>query len=801
MTAGVPIRPGQATADRDSEPGRRTALDLRLLAPALAAWATAGLAVGAGDTGWLMWIGWASTLVAVTLAVLVVRPSRSAWFAALAVSLAVASLVLTVLTTTSQRRSPDELRTAESVDAVVELTGSPIASAATSGGVRVRVLLVDAEVDGIAVPVRSPALLFADADAPQLDAGIGARLRIDARVEPAEAGDSVAWLLFLAGTPHQVAPAPALLDIADGLRESMVEWSSALPGDGGALLPGLAIGDTRAVSESLDEAMTASSLSHLTAVSGANCALVVAAAMGAAGLLRIRRALRVVVALVALGLFVVLVTPQPSVLRAATMAVVVLLATATGRRGSGVAALSLAVIVLLVADPWLSREYGFALSALATAGLLLLAGPITRRLAAVLPEPVAAAIALPVAAQVACQPVLVLLDPSLPLLSVVSNLLAAPAAPVATMLGLLACLALPLAPPLGTVAGWSAWVPSAWIAAVARFFAAIPASLPWLPGLAGAAMLAAAIALIVVGVGRRRRWPLVVGVALVVVTVGTLQGGRIGTALSRPGDWRVVSCDVGQGAATLLRGGDETALIDTGDDPEALARCLGDAGIGRLDLLVLTHFDRDHVGAVDVVAGRVDEVLVGPSDGADADLLVGGLESGGARVRRLTVGETGALGDTAWTVLWPEEGTPAGNGASIALLVDGGGLTSVFLGDLDEQAQDAVLAELDASAGAGGALGSGVDIVGVAHHGSADQSRRLYERLAPAVALVSVGADNDYGHPAPSLIDMLESLGPEVLRTDRSGTAFLSRADGGVAVWTEREDDSVAPAARDGGGG
>jgi len=129
---------------------------------------------------------------------------------------------------------------------------------------------------------------------------------------------------------------------------------------------------------------------------------------------------------------------------------------------------------------WLPRDQGFALSVLGTAGLLVLARRLAQRLSAWLPRGLALALAVPLAAQLACQPVLILLNPALPLFGVPANLVAEPAAPVATVLGCLACLVLPWAPALGQVVVWLAWLPSAWIAAVARFAAGLPgAALPW----------------------------------------------------------------------------------------------------------------------------------------------------------------------------------------------------------------------------------------------------------------------------------------------------------------------------------
>ncbi|MFW8745616.1 ComEC/Rec2 family competence protein, partial [Mesorhizobium japonicum] len=191
----------------------------------------------------------------------------------------------------------------------------------------------------------------------------------------------------------------------------------------------------------------------------------------------------------------VLVTPQGSVIRAAVMAAVALVALALGRPARGMPLLCVAVIVLLTVDPWLARDYGFALSALATAGLLLLAGPLARALGRILPSKLAMLVAVPIAAQLACQPVILLLTPALPVYGIAANLLAEPAAPLVTVLGLGATVAAPALPGLASAVAWIAWLPASWIAAVARFFAHLPgAQSPWPPGVVGMVLLVAVTA-------------------------------------------------------------------------------------------------------------------------------------------------------------------------------------------------------------------------------------------------------------------------------------------------------------------
>jgi competence protein ComEC len=597
--------------------------------------------------------------------------------------------------------------------------------------------------------------------------------------------ESTAFNLYASASPHHTAPPPLILEWANGLRTGFARVAARLPGDGGALLPGLAIGDVHAVSDDLDSAMKASSLSHLTAVSGSNCAVVIALVMLIARLARLSRMLRAAVALTALGAFVVLVTPQPSVVRAAVMATIVVFAHLGGRTSRGVPALAVATIALLVADPWMSRNAGFALSVLATGGLLLLAPALGRRLRRFLPEPLALAIAIPLAAQLACQPVLLTLNPSLPLYGVVANMLAEPTAAPATVLGLVGCLLTPLSTGLGFAFAQVAWLPSAWIAAVARATSALPGSqVPWLSGTAGVIAMTAGtlcVVLLLTTSARHRRLRLLVAALLVAALTcygGAVTGLGIGRSVSTLRDWGFAACDIGQGDAVLIRSGSAHALVDVGPDPAALQTCLERLQIDRIDLLVLTHYDLDHVGGVQAVLGKVGAALVGPDDDPRSAAIVRQLTSHGASVRHAARGDHGTLGNLRWSVLWPEADTPlpAGNEQSVTLSVHGR-LNAIFLGDLDERAQRELLSDGVEP----------VDLVKVAHHGSADQSEALYDALRARVALISVGAGNDYGHPTARLLGILQRAGTAYFRTDDEGIVLVGAGENGtIRAWTER---------------
>ena len=807
-------------------------LDLRLVLPAATAWLAAWLLIAFPDrapgTQAALW----ATALCLGL-VVALRPRRvlraHAWGVGL-VCCAAAALLASAVTVAAPGRLPEPVRVSAARQATVTvlLTVSSIPVQTQSFGtpalfgpadndsgvparVRFRGTLTGIDqggivqggivqgmveqgrvVQGLSVPV----VVFSEAmpgAATMLQ--IGSVVRLDATLRLTTAGDAASALVFGRGPPEPVATPPWWLGWAGELRTQFMAAAGGLPGDGGDLLPGLAIGDTSAVEADLDAAMKTSALSHLTAVSGANCAVVIAGVMLLTAFLGLRRGIRIALSLLTLLGFVVLVTPEPSVLRAALMATILLFGIASGRPGRGIPLLALVVILLLAADPWLARSYGFALSVLATAGLLILAAPLTRMLSRWLPTWLAAVIAIPLAAQLACQPVLVLLSPTLPLYGVPANLLVGPAAPAATVIGLIACLLLPWLPAVAGGVLYLAWLPAAWIAAIARTTAGLPGSrLPWLGGVPGV-LVTALLTVAVVALLLRRRtdgrreqkalWPIAAIAVLVLATgsyAGSLLGAGVGRALAFPADWQIAACDIGQGDAVVVRDQDRYALVDVGPDPALLADCLDTLGIDRIDILVLTHYDLDHIGGVAAVIGRVDTALVGIPENADDERLHEALAAGGAEVRGAARGDTGTLGELRWEILWPVRGSPVlqtGNPGSVTIGFDGRGIRSLFLGDLGEESQ-ASLRRISAP--------GQVDVVKVAHHGSGDQSPELYADLRATVGLISVGRENGYGHPTDRVLDILATAGTLALRTDQQGMVVVAPAPeggGALTVWSE----------------
>jgi len=341
-----------------------------------------------------------------------------------------------------------------------------------------------------------------------------------------------------------------------------------------------------------------------------------------------------------------------------------------------------------------------------------------------------------------------------------------------------------------------AWLPASWIAAVATFFAGLPgARSPWPTGLLGVVLLTGLTlaGLVAALAGVRSSLRRAARAVLIVAFVGylaTLAGMQLVETVTRPADWQFALCDVGQGDATVIRSGGRIALDDTGRDPKLLQRCLDELGITRIDLLVLTHYDLDHVGGVSAVYGKVTRALIGPPSDPGDTRIANDLRANGAEVDQVSRGETGVLGELRWDVLWPPpRGAEPGNPASVTIQVTGVGvcahgcLSGILLGDLGEESQARLL---------GTGQVTHVDVVKVAHHGSADQSARLYEKLRATVGLIGVGAGNDYGHPTAKLLGILSAVGTRPLRTDLDGLTLVGPGErpGEVRVWTEKPDDA-----------
>ena len=619
----------------------------------------------------------------------------------------------------------------------------------------------------------------------------GVTVSFEGKFEPAGRNSRDAYLVKPLSAIEVVSAPENTQGILNALRANYVASLSGLTPDSKTLVAGLAIGEISALSPELEEQMRIVSLTHLVAVSGSNCAIVVGMVYLIAVSLRFGRAGRTVISLAALGLYVLLIGPDPSVLRAGVMAASVIVMIALGRRTWALNALAIAAIILLVADPWLAVEFGFGLSVLATAGILLLAPAMAEKLSSRMPVPLALGLSVTLAAQLFCLPLLMQLQPGLPTYSVIANLLAGPMVAPVTVLGMIALVLTPVAPPLVSMVSWVASLGTWVIEAVAIFFSGLPvAYFPWATG--WPATILSVLLIFAVAAWLRsdsvRIKQLGIG-ALVVVAVATISVPAASEILPKSWplrNWTLVACDVGQGDAFVIQSQGRTAVIDVGSDDELINKCLAELKVSRIDLLVLSHFDFDHVGGIrgaienrtvstSIISGFPDDR---PATKEALDLLA-------KRKARLITAEptiSGKLGEFAWRILAPsKEATEAkdSNDASVVMIFSSPDYDLLLLGDLGEAGQQRI------KNSATGILSRSDKplILKVSHHGSNDQSAALHESLRPELAVISVGEQNGYGHPGKQLLDLLGRSGSQVLRTDQHGSLAISVV-GGAISWS-----------------
>lgn len=632
------------------------------------------------------------------------------------------------------------------------------------------------------------------------------------------------------------APGRGLRQLA-GLRRWLLRPLDEAEGPGALLARALVFGDARRVPPEWRTGLRRAGLSHLLAVSGLHVGLLVGGCWWIFGAFSTRLAWGFAVS--TLLLYGCLVGPRPSLLRAAIMALLVVVSLATERPPQALNALCAALIVILAFDPQAASDLGFRLSFLATAGILVLApwllyrwrqaGPsawaVERRHPGLRDRfpgenrmdrsvdppgtssapsgpahPIAVALAATLAAQLATLPITAveigLLTPLSPLL----NLAFVPL--TALVLGFslvwVGLAALAPTPVLAAAVGPCARAFQTILDLLSVPFASLahlpPGSWLALPVSVGpGAALALAIWLGVLVSGFRRT---VWGLALVLVCTPGLPEQEPGLTM----------LDVGQGEALLVRSGERgpVILVDGGGfrrgnfAEAALLQALAAEGVHRIDLAILSHGDSDHCqGLVDLSRYlRIERLWAAPVEVRDgcgralADRLRG-------RVRRVERGFVDRVGAWNLDVLHPAaQRTDGGNSASLVVRGCVDGLCLLLTGDLDVAGERELLAYARRE---GASVRS--DILKVGHHGSKTSTGpALLASVAPRLALVSAGRRNPYGHPSPEVVARMERRGIRVLRTDLHGrieVRFRRDGSGGrrpvvqVADWPRRGARSI----------
>jgi competence protein ComEC len=559
----------------------------------------------------------------------------------------------------------------------------------------------------------------------------------------------------------------------------------------GALARGMVLGEDEDIPAGMSDDFKRSGLAHVLAVSGQNVTLLAILAWPLLGLLGVGRRLRLVAVLALIALYVPLTGAGPSIMRAGVMGMAATVAALAGRAGSRWHALLLAAAVTLALDPRSWQDVGWQLSFAAVAGIFFLVPALQR--ASRLPEPLAAGAALTIAATIATAPLMAYHFGRVSLVSLPANLIAAPAIAPVMWIGMLSSAAAQIWLPGAEVMNGLNGYLLGYVASVAHWSAAAPGAV-WGVRIASPAGLATAYAALgatafaasrlLAACPRSRAGPVVMralGIAAALAAV--LFGASLARprASGSPARFTASFLDVGQGDATLFRAPEGATVLVDGGPPEAgVVEKLRDHGVESLDAVVLTHAQRDHEGGLEAVLRelRVNLLIDGGRGSPDAEhrRIVAQARAGGTRVVGGTAGERLRMGGLRLRVLspGPEErpGVAAAdpNLRAIVLLVSYRGLDFFMPAD----AESDVTARLRLPR---------VDVLKVAHHGSADEGLgALLERLDPAAAVIEVGSHNPYGHPDRHALAALRARVPRVFRTDRDGEVEVTLGPHGPAV-------------------
>ncbi|HLE76931.1 MAG TPA: DNA internalization-related competence protein ComEC/Rec2, partial [bacterium] len=591
-----------------------------------------------------------------------------------------------------------------------------------------------------------------------------------------------------------------VLAAAYGLRARItVFFRAGLPGPAGALLASLLLGDDGAVSPGLRDAFRTAGLLHVLVVSGAQVVLVLGCMLWVGRLVRAPPRLATAAAAAGVAFFALMTGWVPSVGRATVMAMVGLAAVWLRRDRDVYTALAAAGIVLLIADPSLLFDLGFQLSFAATWGLLYVAPAMSPRLRG--PQRLRGLVAMTVGAQLAVLPILAYHVGRLSAAGFLANLAVVPLVGVLVPAGFATAGVGLVVPPLG-VAMLGVLRP---ILMVVIFLAEVFSRLPGAtiavapPGLFEVVLLYAGLIATVEALrGSIRVTTLRIATAGCAVIAAVLW---LQVASASPGHLVITVLDVGQGDAIVLQApGGATMLIDGGGDLEGLPRgsdvgvrrvvpALRRLGVRRLDVVVLSHPHEDHAGGLAAVLKNfrvglvLDAGLPHPAPGYVT--LLRWIERTGIPYRLARRGMRLDLGGGVHAVvLHPEEPLLVGTGSdanlnSVVLRVTYGAIGVLFPGDLEAPIEWRLV-------DTGDDLGSTVLKVG--HHGSVTSSTpEFLDAVRPAVAVISVGAWNPFGHPHRRTLEALADIGATIYRTDEHGAVTMTTDGRRLWIRTNRD--------------
>ncbi len=579
-------------------------------------------------------------------------------------------------------------------------------------------------------------------------------------------------------------------------------FRNALPGRRGALMASLLLGDDGALEPQAKTIFARSGLLHVLVVSGAQVGLVLAAVLWIGRMLRAPPGGIAAAAAVTTVFFALMAGWVPSVARAAVMALAGIAALPLHRSRDVYAALALAALVLLTAQPLLLFDAGFQLSFVATWALIYVAPALAARLDR-LPPPVRGLVSMTAAAQIGVAPILAHHFLQVSLAGFLANLLAIPLVALLVPAGFMIALLGVTVPPAGMVTAALLGPPLDAVWWTARAFAgmplaAVPVSPPSLPEIA---VFYGALAAVVPWLHGRLRVTRAAALMAASIAGALALSAQLWAAVA-PARLVVTFLDVGQGDAIVVQApSGRTLLIDAGGEVEGHGTGY-DVGARRvvpalrrlhlrvIDVVILSHAHEDHVGGLVAVLQNfpvslvLDSGFAHPAPSYAQFLRL--VEARHIPYRLARRGQHLDLGSGAGaTVLSPTEPLVTGshsdvNANSVVARLAYGATSVLLTGDI-EALTEAMLLD------GGPALHS--TVLKVAHHGSMTSSTPAFlDAVAPRVAVISVGAMNPFGHPHRVTLDALHAAGAVVYRTDLHGAVTVT--SDGLQVWVRAVRDA-----------
>ncbi len=649
----------------------------------------------------------------------------------------------------------------------------------------------------------------------------GSRLRVTGMLEAPPEGETFSYRAYLARQGiHSLMSLPSVTVLAENegnplyqaifsfKNQAQATIARLIPEPQAALLTGILLGNDNGLPPELEEAFRITGMTHIIAISGFNIAILVAILVRLAEPFLSQRS-AVIFALAGISLYTILVGADASVVRAALMGSIYLIANRwLGRPNYAYASLILAGFVMTALRPFTLWDVGFQLSFAATLSLMLYADPLTRwvrrglerwlardwveQVMGVLSE----AVILTVAAQILTLPLMIGYFGQLSLISLLANALILPVQPAVMIWGGLATLVGLIVPAAGQLFAWVAWIFLSYTIWLVRLFAAVPGAAVPLTISAGGVIAIYGVIAALTWLGNQqeeRRRQLFTAVRqnlsqrLAVGASGVTAVLVLGWGMTQPdGQLHIVFMNVGQGDATFIQTpSGRQILVDGGLYPSVLNDQLGRQmpfWDKEIDILVATHPDADHVSGLVGVFDRyrVNSVFTNGQTFGESpiyDEVLAAAQAQQSEIRPVQAGEVILIEDGVRLEVvhpGPALNEDSRNENSVSMRLVYGNFTFLFTGDAEEMGEAEMLAEERPLT----AL-----VFKAGHHGSnSSSSLPFLQALQPQIIIVSAGVDNRFGHPAPEMLERAAAVGAVVLRTDELGSISVV-SDGVTMSW------------------